>query len=135
MTQTRMNVLIAVVVGVFVLSALSMVVAFGVMMRPSASASGRIDHEARSRELAWAQAAKLALIQNHTITKFDCAAHEVQADGLAWAAVPLDTKKTAVETLSRICLAETRLGHVTVIDNRSGRTLAVFSSWSGVTLR
>jgi hypothetical protein len=132
MTEKAQAVAVALAV-VFAVSA--GLIAVALVTRPPATASGRVDHEARSRELAWAQAAKLALIQDHTITKFDCAMHEVQADGLAWAAVPLDTKKTAVETLSRICLAETRLGHVTVIDNRSGRTLAAFSSWSGVTLR
>lgn len=132
MTEKAQAVAVALAV-VFAVSA--GLIAVALVTRPPATASWRIDHEARSRELAWAQAAKLALIQDHTITKFDCAMHEVQADGLAWAAVPLDTKKTAVETLSRICLAETRLGHVTLIDNRSGRTLASFSSWSGVTLR
>ena len=126
----------AVVVAIaVVLAASAGLIAVALVTRQPESASGRIDHQARSRELEWAQAAKLALIQNHTITKFNCAMHEVQADGLAWAAVPLDTKKAAVETLSRICLAETRLGRVTVVDNRSGRTLAEYSQWSGVTLR
>ena len=94
-----------------------------------------IDHAERAKQRAWAQDAKLLLIQNHTITKFDCAGHEVQADGPAWSLVPLDTKKGVVETLSRICEAETSLGHVTLVDNRSGRELAKFSVWSGVTLR
>jgi len=135
MTQTRMNVLIAIVVGVLGLAALSLVVAYyAAFSLPGASSAG-IDHAARSRELTWAQGAKLKLIQNGTVTKIDCASHEVQVDRAAWAAVPVDTKKVAVETLSRICLAETRLGHVALIDNRSGRTVAEFSSWSGVTLR
>lgn len=134
MTQTRMNVLIAVVLGVFALSALSMVVAFGVAMRPSKPAYRGIDHAARSRELAWAQNAKLLLIQNGTITKIDCPNHEVQANGSSWAMVPLDSKKVAVETLSRICKAETTFERIALIDNRSGRPLAEYSIWSGVTL-
>lgn len=125
----------AVVIAVAVVGAAFAVLILVALATRAPAPSSRIDHQARSRELAWAQGAKLALIQNHTITKFNCAAHEVQADGLAWAAIPLDTKKVAVETLSRICLAETRLGRVTVIDNRSGRTLAEYSQWSGVTLR
>ena len=135
MTQTRMNVLIAIVVGVLGLAALSLVVAYYAAFSLPGTSTTRIDHEARARELTWAQGAKLQLIQNGTVTKIDCQSHEVQVDLAAWSAVPVDTKKVAVETLSRICTAETRLGHVALIDNRSGRTLAEFSSWSGVTLR
>ena len=131
MTQKAKAIAVAVAV-VLVTSAGLITVAL--VTRPSNPAYRGIDHQARSRELAWAQHAKLLLIQNGTITKIDCPNHEVQASGSSWAMVPLDSKKVAVETLSRICKAETTFERIAVVDNRSGRPLAEYSIWSGVIL-
>lgn len=118
------------VVGMF---ALLLIVAL-VTRTPMRSSMTRVDPQSRARQAAWAQDAKLKLIQNGTFTKIDCPNHEAKADGLAWSSVPLDSKKVAVEALSRICKAETTDERLALIDNRSGRPLAEYSIWSGVTL-
>jgi hypothetical protein len=101
---------------------------------PRRASAAPIDRAAQAKRRALWQDAKIALLKNGTITKITCAEHEAQADVRAWALTSLDTKKQAVETLSRICEAETGFAHLKVLDNRSGRTLAEFSVWSGVTM-
>lgn len=123
------------VVGGIVIAFAALLIGIALFQSPRThSTVARDAPAAAAKTRAWAQSAKAMLIENGTITRFDCAMHEVQVNGLAWSMVVLDTKKQSVETLSRICEAEMGLGHVKLLDNRSGRTLAEFSVWSGITL-
>jgi hypothetical protein len=80
------------------------------------------------------QEAKRLLLENGTVTKIDCAAHEVQMDLAPWRLISVDMKRKTVETLSALCREETGYSRITVVDNRSGRSLAEYSGYSEIRL-
>lgn len=67
------------------------------------------------------------------ITKFDLPRREVQVDSFYWEAASLDDKKFAVDMCRKRVELSGKLG-VTLIDNKSGKKLGQYSTWSGITI-
>jgi hypothetical protein len=84
---------------------------------------------ARSAQIAQDKA---AILGTGVMTRIDCATHEIQANGSAWASLPLDTKRSAVNALSGICRSETGFSFLKIIDDHSGATLVELSAFSGM---
>jgi len=126
------NILIA--ISIVAVLALFFVVALRQGPRPPTLAERLDAQHKQAAQQAQIVQWKQALLKNGVMTRIDCQAHEVQADGLAWGLLTVNVKREAVQALSTVCKTETGYGRIAVIHNRSGRKLAEYSGYSAIEL-
>ena len=76
-----------------------------------------------------------ALYDSGLLTKLDIENNEAWVEPTIWRALEYDTKEGIVIALSKVFDDAGSTGRVTVRDRYSGRKLASYSSWSGVTIK
>jgi hypothetical protein len=90
------------------------------------------------QELAAAEGARTfiaTLVANDFIKRMDTKTGKFYVDGEMWAGFELDAKQQIVEVVSRYRDAEVGLPQVTLYDSRSGKELADYGVFAGVTIR
>ena len=80
-------------------------------------------------------AAVSEMVKQGLIKRMDLATGKIYIDGSLWEGFELDAKQQIVKVISRQRDAEQKLPQVTLYESRSGKELASYGVFSGVTIR